>query len=311
MIFKKSKNLNILVTGHKGLIGNYLFTGLKEKNFNVFGVDKGFKSSEKEVSFDLSKSFDLKNLNDEKAYNLIQDADIIIHCAAVVGVDNHITKTDSFITNWKIDKNLLENLRENQTFIYFSSSEVYGCSNGFLTPSSSLKFSSKKRSNYALEKLFVERYIQEKHKKSVILRPFNIVGNHKTQKKGVFAEFYKKAKENKDIIIYQDPNGNFSSRVFLSIEDLFKVILGICKTPEKFENKIFNVNNNPNQSISIVQLAEKFKETLNSSSNIVFKEARENDSLILQRTPDYPEIFELLKIKKLKTLKEIFNDFII
>lgn len=301
--------MKILITGHRGFIGGYLFKELG-KEFEVFGIDRIYgETGKNEVSKNLSYTLDLWNLKDEKVYNFIRNADVIIHCAAIVGVENHISDTNSFFENWKIDKNLVSLLKPSQKLIFLSSSEVYGDSKETLTCNSNLTFSVKKRSNYALEKLFAERYIQGFHPNNVILRPFNIVGNYKTQRKGVFFDFFNNIRKNKDIIIYKS-NDNISSRIFLSIEDFYKVIKGIIKDFDTFKGKIFNVNNLPTENTNILELAEMFKKKLNSNSKIVFKEPRENDNIILNRKPDYPEIFEILNIKSLKKLDSLINDFI-
>lgn len=302
--------MRILITGHRGFIGSYLFKELG-KEFRVFGIDKGIyeKPKRNEVIHNLEYKLDLWNFNCEKVYSFIRKADVIIHCAAIVGVDNHISSVGSFLENWEIDKNLISLLKPTQKLIYLSSSEVYGDSKETLSCKSNLNFSVEKRSNYGLEKLFAERFIEATHPNFVILRPFNIVGNSNTQTKGVFREFFDRATRNKDIVIYKK-DGNISSRVFLSIDDFYKAVRGIIGDFETFKGKIFNVNNVFTENTSILELAEKFKKKLNSNSKIVFEEPRKNDNLILNRNPENPEIFKILGIKSLKKLDTLIDDFI-
>jgi UDP-glucose 4-epimerase len=104
----------ILITGHKGFIGKYLFSELKNKGYDVFGL------SEEEC--DIS--------NRESVDNFFRDKkiDIVFHTAAFVPNSQDLKENDKlFSVNVLGTFNLLQaSLKNNvKRFVYSSSASVY------------------------------------------------------------------------------------------------------------------------------------------------------------------------------------------
>jgi UDP-glucose 4-epimerase len=145
----------------------------------------------------------------------MQGADIVIHAAAIAGIDTVIKKpTKTMRVNMIGTANVLEAALKNDIkdrIIDFSTSEVFG----------SYAFKSKENENtvagsagearwtYAVSKLAGEHlsvaYYKEFGLPTVSIRPFNVYGPGQTGE-GAMQIFIKKALRNEDIYIYGDGN---------------------------------------------------------------------------------------------------------
>jgi len=259
--------LNILITGGAGFIGSNLYNHLKYKH-NVTRVDN-FSTSRKDdtvIDLDISKySSELESL--------IQNTDIIYHFAGSVGVkkidsDYHGSLMSSININ-----NVIFSLCEKyqKRLIFASTSEVYGECNS-AKESDNLSISSPEfgRGSYACAKLMAEFILKSYTFPSTICRFFNIIGKGQLPDYGmVVPNFIKQAKENGDIMVYNDGS---QRRSFCSINDAVIMLeMMICNI---HIDEIYNIGN-PDNTISILELAKLIKKLTNSNSNIVFKDTKE------------------------------------
>jgi UDP-glucose 4-epimerase len=187
--------LNILITGHKGMIGSRLYNYLDYlKLYNLTGIDI------------IDNSGDIRTISHpDKKF------DIIIHCAALTSVTESIKNPDAYYdTNVLGTSNLLLNFPDSKV-IFMSSSAIYG--EGVNHKESD---SFNPASPYAQNKIDGEFRIKTFISDYVILRLSNIYGGTKKDK-GVYQIF-----EESDIIpIFGDGN---ASRDYLHVNELCKII---------------------------------------------------------------------------------------
>ena len=321
--------MKILVTGSQGFIGSNIVTRLLDLGYKVIGIDKINKiDSAEKWSQEHNKiiNSNLKNKNfkfihwnllnehkfydpeQEKLYDILNEKiDIVIHCAAIVGVTNHIKDTGLFLKNLELDQRIIR-WCDKSHLIYFSSSEVYGDSKEAMGDSSDLRISSELRSNYALEKLFAERIIQSKLKNWTIVRPFNVTGPTQNPENGVLPGFIHKTKHNKDINVYRKTmDGSNPKRTFLHIQDFVNAIEHIILNLKKYNQEIVNIGSQ--NSYDIYVLAELIVNKLKSKSKVYRAVCNKNDNVILNRYPYYP-IFNDIQNYKVKDLQEIIEDIV-
>lgn len=186
--------MKILVLGSQGFIGSSLinrltYSNLFHKSMRIIGVDNDiYKDDNTHYNMDCSHK-------DEELFNLIyrELPDVIINCAALVGVDT--VKFNSMYVgynNFNISYNLCNSLykcrltrkRYQPLIIFFSSSEVYGNTiNASVNNNNYELFTKSERSSYALSKLLEENLYNNLRKQYFnikILRLFNIVGELQT-----------------------------------------------------------------------------------------------------------------------------------
>ena len=320
--------MKILITGSQGFIGSKVVKDLLNQGHKVTGVDTFDKIDSKEpwaiernkiisqnlknpkfefIKWDLLSEHKFYSSEQERLYEALgTNPDIIIHCAAIVGVENHLKDTSSFLKNLQLDERVIRWCNKSH-LIYFSTSEVYGDTKKEMSVLDDLRISSKLRSNYALEKLFVERIIQAKLKNYTILRPFNVTGPSQSPNLGVIPKFVSLAKRNKDITVYRASQDAFEPRrTFLSIDDFVYGLDFIIRHLNKYNRKIVNIGSE--NSIGIHELAEIIKSKFKSKSGVLRKIAESEDNVITYRKP-YTTVFDDMNLTP-KGIDEIINEFV-
>ena len=232
--------VNILITGGNGLIGKKLVERLSEKKYyNLFLITRGNtihrnKKNIHYINHDLAKPIPPKKL----PYNF----SVLIHMAAISNKSNFkISEYNSLLT-----KNLVDFFfKKNITFIFFSSVSVYGEANRKY-PITVGDF-CKPHSYYGKSKLFDEKLIISKFKRSIILRICPIIeGDDKNLLKRVYIPFTK--------IKYKSPYERQYS--FTGHNVIFEKILELIKIDYDF-NDIINLKDEKNYSES--EILEKYK----------------------------------------------------
>lgn len=295
----KGGNLNILITGSSGFIGSNLASAL-QNNHRVIGVDlEPGDSGVHTICADLRYPFE------PELQNEFTMADIVIHCAANVGVSAFLQNPGLMVDNWCGDFGVFEQCHKHNTpLIYFSTSEIYG-TNPNITEQSPMVIDVAKRSNYAIGKLFAERFVQSWLSNWIVLRPFNIVGPNQDALKGVIPGFIAKATQNIDIPVYA-VNGVVPSRTFLHISDFCNVVDELVSRFNEFNATIWNVGSSKPYRIDAI--ANAIIKYLKSSSKVQITEPRNGDNVILQRNPGVCKIFNELGLPEPKGIEFILKD---
>ncbi len=272
------KNKKILITGGGGFIGVALVERLLKDNHMVL-LDTNFDHNAFAFS-DLKNNRNIKVANVDildvqEVARIAQDAQIVVHMAAMVGVQEVIN--DALYTlevNYTGTSNLLKAVSHHsrcERLIFFSTSEIFGSGAFGIAEDGSTVLSSVQdvRWCYCVSKLAAEHlalsYFRQKGLPVVVIRPFNIfgpkrVGDH------VILRFILKALRNEDLEVYGDGT---QIRAWCYIDDFCNALLR-CMEVEEAVGQAFNIGN-PRNTLTIYELAKKIVSLCDSKSKIIFK----------------------------------------
>lgn len=293
------KNKKVLITGGAGFIGSTLVGKFVNDN-KIIIYDNFERDAISNKPFYNHKNLkiikgDILDLNELR--KKVPNVDIIIHAAAIAGIDNvinHPTKT--LKVNLLGTINMLDyavQLEKLERFIFISTSEVFGnqAFNVNETQSSSVGPVGEARWTYAISKLsgehFVDSYRRQYGLKTVILRPFNIYGPNQIGE-GALKIFIENAINNNDIYIHGDGN---QIRAWCYVDDFIKA-LELTIDNDISIGESFNIGN-ARTATTILSLAETIIRVLNSKSKIHFVPKTYPD--IQLRIPDVSKAFKLLR----------------
>ena len=278
---------NYLITGGTGFIGSCIVKKLLELsstvNIKIYDINTNSSIQSTQVELIKGDILDLENL--KKHTNNI---DVLIHCAAICGIDT--IKKDPLKTieiNFKGTENILKcsKFHNIAKTILFSTSEVYGKYCIGYNEDCKVEvepINVNERSIYQISKLLGETYGYIYHKmfglNITAIRPFNIYGPGQIGE-GAIKIFIENAIKNENIYI------NGSGKIIRSwcyVDDIVNCVLQAINKCEKYN--IYNVGNSTN-IISIKDLAKKIIKLANSKSKIIYREALNDD--VLMRFPFY------------------------
>ena len=272
------KDKVILLTGGAGFIGAALISKLFEDNI-IYIFDNLERDSLKHYPFKnkvtILPQSDITNYEKINIYIRKMKPDIVIHLAAIAGVDNVLTRPIKTMTvNMIGTYNILESLNKHKIklnkFVNFSTSEVYGSYSYKLGENENTILGSvgEARWIYSVSKLSAEHLCFSYHKEHdfpvVSLRPFNIYGPGQVGD-GAIHTFIKNCLNNEDVVIHGDGS---QIRSWCYIDDAINFIL-LCLEKEEAIGNIFNVGN-PAGTITTIGLAEKIIKITGSKSKIRF-----------------------------------------
>lgn len=293
------KNKKVFITGGAGFIGSTLVGELIEHNKIVI-YDNLARNSLSSKSFCRHKNLTIVEgdiLDSAKlAVSLDRDINIIIHAAAIAGIDNTARNpVRTMRVNMLGTANILEaarNLSNLERFLDFSTSEVFG-SHAFRADEISETVTGavgEARWTYAVSKLAGEHLTYAYHKEyslpTVTIRPFNVYGPGQIGE-GAIQIFIRKALKNEDIFIFGDGN---QIRAWCYIDDMMKGIL-CALTQDGAIGESFNIGNS-RAVTTIYGLAQTVCRVLGSASKIVFKPALSAD--IELRVPNVEKAREMI-----------------
>jgi UDP-glucose 4-epimerase len=234
---------------------------------------------------------------------LVDDADVVFHLAAAVGVRLIIeSPVQTIETNVKGTELVLElAAKKRKTVIVASTSEVYGKAN--VLPFSEdndivLGPTSKSRWSYACSKAIDEflalAYFREKRVPVVIVRFFNTVGPRQTGQYGmVVPNFVRQALSGQPITVFGDGK---QSRCFTWVGDAVRAVVALAGRGDAV-GQVFNIGSE--EEISIADLAYLVKDKTRSSSPVVFvpydRAYEEGFEDMPRRVPDLSKIHRLVQ----------------
>jgi UDP-glucuronate decarboxylase len=273
------KKRKIFISGGAGFIATHLIERLVSNN-KITVYDNHSRNSLKE-----SKYWNHHNLRiiegDILDYNRLKtsiphDTDIILHMAAIAGIDTVIkSPIKTMEVNIIGTDNVLKALRELRMieklkcFVNFSTSEVFGI-NAFRVnekSSTNLQPVGEARWTYSVSKLAGEHLVHSYYKEfglpGVTIRPFNVYGPMQIGE-GAIHHFVVRAIKNQPLIIHGEGD---QIRSWCYIDDMVEGIL-LCLQRKEAIGEVFNIGN-PKGTITILGLAEKVIQLANSRSRIV------------------------------------------
>lgn len=303
------KNKTVFITGGAGFIANTIIGRIISNNNKIIVYDNFHRDT-----LSKSKYIDHPNLNiirgDVLDYDLLcesmADSDIVIHAAAIAGIDTVIKDpVRTMRVNMIGTANVLEAAHTNKIsdrVIDFSTSEVFG-SMAFKsseTDSTVSGSAGEARWVYAVSKLAGEHLAKAYHSSyglpAVTIRPFNVYGPGQTGE-GAIQIFIKRALKNEDIYIYGDGN---QIRAWCYIDDFVECLMR-CIEDKKAIGESFNIGNS-RAIITILGLAQTVCRVLESKSNIIFEAPLSAD--IELRIPSVTKAQEILGFKAKVDLEE-------
>jgi UDP-glucose 4-epimerase len=268
--------LTYLVTGGAGFIGSHLAERLLNRGHRVLAVDDLSTGSMNNIRHLLKKPgfhFSRSSIMSEVVLDrLASEAQIIVHLAAMVGVERIISKpVETIETNVRGTEVVLDAaLRYGCRVMIASTSEVYG--KGAKIPFNEnddvlLGPTCKNRWSYAASKMVDEflglAYQHEYGLPVVILRFFNTVGPRQTGQYGmVIPRLIGQALRGEPMTVYGDGR---QSRCFCDVSDVVRAIVALSTHPDA-AGRVINIGSR--EEISILELARKIKALTRSRSPI-------------------------------------------
>ena len=298
--------MKVLITGGAGFIGSHLCDVLLGRGCSVAILDDLSTGSMNNVEQHVDNpdfTFAIDTVLDEMVLDpLVSECDVIYHLAAAVGVQLIVQQPLHTIrTNVEGTTHVLNMAqRYSKKVVIASTSEVYG-------KSSKVPFSeaddtvsgptTKHRWAYACSKAIDEFAAFAMAKESgipvCVLRLFNTVGRRQSGRYGmVIPNFVSQALNGDPITVFGDGE---QTRCFANVADITRAMADLLSCPAA-EGEVVNVGSN--SEISINNLAQTVKDTLQSNSEIThisYDEAYEDGfEDMLRRVPDLSKAERLL-----------------
>jgi UDP-glucose 4-epimerase len=302
------KNRKILITGGAGFIGSSLAARLCDNN-EVILFDNLARNTLKYTTLLDHRNVSLVKgdvLDFQSVSHSMKGSDIVVHAAAIAGID---TVIKSPVTTIEINiigtANVLKAAKENEVkerILTFSTSEVFGpmayrSSESDITVAGS---AGEARWVYAVSKIAGEHlahsYYREFGLPISTVRPFNIYGPGQTGE-GAIQIFIRRALKNEDIYIYGDGT---QIRAWCFVDDMVEGLLHSLENSNAV-GESFNIGNS-RAVTTIYGLAQTVCRVLNSKSKISFKEPLSAD--VELRIPETKKAFELLNFEAKIDLEE-------
>jgi UDP-glucose 4-epimerase len=312
-----------LVTGGAGFIGSHLCDRLLADGCEVWALD------------DLSTGSlaNVEHLRDRRDFHLVVDSvlsqsvvnelvhrsDVVYHLAAAVGVRLIVEQpVRTLVTNLQGTETVLEYCnRFGKRVLVASTSEVYGDHREEVELKEDARRmygpTTQRRWAYADSKAMDEflalAHHQERDLDCVIVRLFNTVGPRQSGEYGmVIPRFVDRALANAPIEIFGDGE---QTRCFCHVDDTVRALVALMDSPHT-SGEIYNVGS-PNR-IRIIDLADRIRQALDSSSELVFvpfdQVYGQGIEDMLHRIPSIAKVGAAVGWKPERSLEDILADVI-
>lgn len=305
------KDKNVFITGGAGFIGSSLIERLIQDN-RITVYDKFERNSLKSRDYANHSNLTIIEgdiLDYERLKESMKDADMIVHAAAVAGIDNTVkdpvrTMTVNVLGTYNVldIASKLHQKRGIDRLIEFSTSEVFG-NHAYKSEESDNTITGvagEARWTYSVSKLTGEHFTEAFHKKynlpTVTVRPFNIYGPGQIGE-GAIQIFIRKALRGDDLLIFGDGT---QIRAWCYIEDMIDGLMECLENPRAI-GESFNIGNSKDIT-TIYGLAQTVCRVLNSKSRIVFRAPLSAD--IELRIPKVEKMKDILGLEAKVDLEE-------
>jgi len=268
--------MKALVTGGAGFIGSHLCEALVAAGHEVAVIDD-LSTGRVENLAAIADAPGLRThwasvLEDEGLQDLVDEADVVYHLAAAVGVrlilDNPVQTIETNILG--TDRVLRCAAKGGKKVVIASTSEVYGKNEDVPLREDDdcvLGPTAKSRWSYACSKAIDEflglAYHRDKGLPVVVARFFNTIGQRQTGRYGmVVPRFVQQALAGEPLVVYGDGE---QTRSFTDVADTVAATIALSLLPEA-AGQVFNVGTG--EEISINELARRVTRLTGSRSAI-------------------------------------------
>jgi UDP-glucose 4-epimerase len=292
------ENKTIFITGGAGFIGSTLAGRLLDRN-RVVIYDNLDRNALKHTPYHNHPNLTFIKgdvLNFDELVSAMQGANIVVHAAAIAGIDTVIKNpVKTMRVNMVGSANVLEaalQLEHLERVVCFSTSEVFGA-HAFRSSESDNAVVGKvgeARWTYAVSKLAEEHLAIAYHKEfgmpTTVVRPFNVYGPGQVGE-GALRTFIMRAIENKPIEIHGDGT---QIRAWCYVDDMVEGVM-LAMTHPNAVGESFNIGNQ-RAVVTIYGLASAVVRVLGSRSPIHF--ARKDYADVELRVPSVAKAKELI-----------------
>ena len=270
--------MRFLITGGAGFIGSHLSERLLDRGDHVVLLDNlstGSMENIRHLKNCDRMEYHLDSIeNRQLIAELVDDADVIVHLAAAVGVRLIVESPVRTIeTNVNGTQLILEAAAKKRKLVLTAStSEVYGKSTQVpfreeadlvLGPTTKGRWSY--AASKALDEFLALSYWKEKKVPVIVVRLFNTVGPRQTGRYGmVLPNFVRQALDNAPITIFGDGK---QSRCFCDVRDTVQALIKLIDSKGAV-GEVINIGNT--EEITIEDLAQRVKQRTGSSSQVEF-----------------------------------------
>ncbi|HXJ11463.1 MAG TPA: GDP-mannose 4,6-dehydratase [Candidatus Limnocylindrales bacterium] len=311
--------MRYLITGGAGFIGSHLAERLLEKGEQVVLLDNlstGSMENIRHLKDSDRLDYHLDGIENRQVLaELVDDADVIVHLAAAVGVKLIVESPVRTIeTNVNGTQMVLEAASKKKKLVLIAStSEVYGKNTNVPFREDAdlvLGATTKGRWSYAASKALDEflalAYWREKKQPVIVVRFFNTVGPRQTGRYGmVLPNFVKRALEGAPIEVYGDGQ---QSRCFCDVRDTVESLLRLLPL-DKAVGEVINIGNI--EEVSIENLAKIVKHRTGSDSPIQFvpydKAYEPGFEDMMRRVPSIEKLHALTGFRPQTNLADIID----
>jgi len=301
-------NKHIFITGGAGFIGSSLIGKLIEAN-TIVAYDNLRRNALATRPYATHSHLTIVQgdvLDSAALGRAMQGADIVVHCAAIAGIDTVIQRpTETMRINMIGTANTLEaarSLPQLERFIDFSTSEVFGTSAFRADESDRTEIGAvgEARWTYAVSKLAGEHLAKAYHQEfglpTVTLRPFNVYGPGQVGE-GAIRTFILRALKDQDIEIHGDGN---QIRAWCYVDDFIDGLLLAMSHPRAIGESL-NIGNS-RAVVTVFGLAQTVVRVLGSHSVIRF--TNKNYADIELRVPSVRKAKDLIGFEAKVDLEE-------
>ncbi len=314
--------MHVLITGGAGFIGSHLSDALLAAGHRVHVLDDlstGSITNIAHLKGHPAFGYTIDTVNNEPLLaELVDQADVVVHLAAAVGVKKIVEEPVATIENnvHGTEVVLRQANKKKKLVLVASTSEVYGKSidvpfneDQDLVMGPTHKHRWAYACSKAIDEFLALAYYKEKRLPVIIVRLFNTVGPRQSGQYGmVIPNFVRQALLGKPITVHGEGT---QSRSFTYVGDVVRALIALIEEPRAV-GQVFNIGNG--EEISINALAEKVKAMTGSASEIVripYDQAYESGFEDMpRRVPDITKIRTLVGYEPRVGLDQILREVI-